>query len=198
MYLQFLLSFDYLVDLSDSLISGISIIECIKARLKLMAMREGLSESISNNNSASMVERVTIAVSAVLITEDDLNEAICLVCGSCPKIVSSDGNSKDTIHLTENLVYDFDSTEDVPSLYDFKTRLARQMLRSSFFQNEEKEKFNMVKLPIIMAPKLLKSQVNNSETMAALSQLIRKREIDILTLGKVFNRYFAKLSLSLF
>ena len=56
-------------------------IECIKARLKLMAVREGLTEDIANNNNASMIERVSIAVNALLIKAKDQDEAVCLVCG---------------------------------------------------------------------------------------------------------------------
>ena len=143
-------------------------IECIKARLKLMAVREGLTEDIANNNNASMIERVSIAVNALLIKAKDQDEAVCLVCGLCPKIVCSDGNSKDTIHITDNLVYDFESTKDIPSLEDFKIRMLKQMLRSSFFQNERKEIINMLKLPIIMAPKLLKEQVNSDSKKKTL------------------------------
>ena len=175
-------------------------IECIKARLKLLAVREGLSEDISNNNNASMIERVSIAVNAILIKGEDQDQAVCLVCGLCPKIVCSDGNSKDTIHIKDNLVYDFESNDNIPSLHEFKLKMVKQMLRSGFFQNEKKENVNMLKLPIIMAPKLLRSQVNNdikkrtlygkeisysSETLAALSRLIKTREIDIFALGKV-------------
>ena len=179
-------------------------IECIKSRPKLMAVKEGLMEEIANynNSNASMIERVSIAVNAILLIKaKDQDEAVCLVCGLCPKIVCSDGNSKDTIHITDNLIYDFESTEDIPSLEDFKIRMLKQMLRSSFFQNERKEIINMLKLPIIMAPKLLKKQVNSdskkktlygkeivysSETLAALAKLIRKREINIFALGKSY------------
>jgi hypothetical protein len=69
-------------------------IECIKSKLKLMSMREGLSEGIDNQNNASMIERAAVAINSLLINGDDLDAVVCLVCGFCPKIVSSDGNSK--------------------------------------------------------------------------------------------------------
>ena len=47
-----------------------------------------------DNNIASMVERVAIAINAVLITGNDLDNVICLFCGMAPKILLTDGNSK--------------------------------------------------------------------------------------------------------
>ena len=41
-----------------------------------------------------MIERAAIAVNALLITGDDLDNVICLFCGMAPKIVLTDGNSK--------------------------------------------------------------------------------------------------------
>ena len=184
------------------LVSGISMIECIKAKLKLLSMREGLSSGVANTNNASMIERASVAINSLLITGDDLDQVVCLICGFCPKILCSDGNSKDTISITKNLIYDFERGSEeieVPELQEFKTRLAKQMLRSSFFQHEKKEDFDMLRIPVIMPPKLLKCQVNSdakkktlfnletsydAENLAALSQLIRKKQLDILHLGK--------------
>ena len=45
------------------------------------------------------------------------------------------------------MVYDFDQadTPTVPTLADFKIRLARQMIRSAFFQDVKKEDFDMLR-----------------------------------------------------
>ena len=53
----------------------------------------------------------------------------------------------DTIAVTKNMVYDFDQadTPTVPTLADFKIRLARQMIRSAFFQDVKKEDFDMLR-----------------------------------------------------
>jgi hypothetical protein len=75
------------------LVSGISMIEVIKEKLKLLCQREGLEE-FQDNNIASMIERSSIAFNALLITGQDLDKVICLSCGMAPKIVLSDGNSK--------------------------------------------------------------------------------------------------------
>ena len=94
--------------------------------------------------------------------------------------------------------FNFDNTEEqIPDLQDYKIRLAAQMLRSSFFQNEKKEIFKMTELPNIIAPALLRSQVNNDKnkktlfgkhvtvskkSLATISRLISENKIDILNL----------------
>ena len=71
---------------------------------------------------------------------------------------------QDTVAVTNHMIYDFDDAEadvEVPDLEDFKEQLVGQMLRSAFFQNEIKEKIIMTKLPNIIAPGLVKKQVNS-------------------------------------
>jgi hypothetical protein len=41
--------------------------------------------------------------------------------------------------------YDFNGTGEIPTLQEFKIRLAKQMLRSAFYQDEEKETFDMLR-----------------------------------------------------
>ena len=43
------------------------------------------------------------------------------------------------------MCYDFQGTGEVPDLEDFKIRLAKQLMRSSFFQDEVKEDFDMLR-----------------------------------------------------
>ena len=73
-------------------------IEVIKDKIQLLCKREGLME-FQNNNIASMIERTSVALNALLITGDDLDQVVCLTCGMAPKIVLSDGNSKVAITL---------------------------------------------------------------------------------------------------
>lgn len=92
-YWQVILSYDYLLELSYLVDSGISQIQVIKDKLQLLCQREGLVE-FQDNNIASLLERSSIAINALLITGHDLNHVICLACGVCPKTALSDGNSK--------------------------------------------------------------------------------------------------------
>ena len=68
-------------------------IEIIKEKLRLLCQREGIKE-FQDNNSASVIERMSVAVNSLLITGRDLDHVVCLTCGMAPKIVLSDGNSK--------------------------------------------------------------------------------------------------------
>ena len=185
-----------MLELAYMLDSGVSMIEFIKEKLQLLCLREGIPE-FQDNNVASVIERASVAINALLITGKDMDNVVCVTCGMTPKIVMSDGNSKDTIQVTKHMVYNFEETSTIPSLEDFVESLAKQLLRSSYFQDEKKEKIDMTKLPVIMAPKILKSQVNsdhekktlfnkkvqfNSDTFKGLAELIRDGKIDITNL----------------
>lgn len=41
--------------------------------------------------------------------------------------------------------YNFQEVGEIPQLEDYKVRLAKQMLRSCFFQDEIKEEFDMLR-----------------------------------------------------
>ena len=101
--------------------------------------------------------------------------------------------------LTADLVNLFIGTEDpIPDLQSFNRNCAEQILRQALFQNEPLHDVNMLKLPVIMAPKLLGKQVNNDEnkktvfsdqtgqysdeTLAELTNMINSNKIDVLHL----------------
>ena len=112
------------------------------------------------------------------------------------------------------MIYNFNDVEaEVPDLETFKERLVSQMLRSSFFQNEVKEDINMLNIPNIIAPRLLRKQINTDsqkqslfhqtstygpETMTGLAKLISKKKIDILDLDSLDNNEVKQISQKLF
>ena len=102
-----------------------------------------------------------IAVISLLIPPEDMDHVTCMICGNCPKIVNSDGNAKDTIKVTENMQYDYDDDGDPPDLETFKMDLIQATLRKSFYQKEPLKNYQMLKLPLIIAPSLLQQQTNN-------------------------------------
>ena len=72
--------------------------------------------------------------------------------------------------------------------------------RQSFFQNEPLQEYNMLKLPIIIAPCLLRKQVNNDvekkslidktiiykkETFSNFHRLVQMKRINILNIHKM-------------
>jgi hypothetical protein len=64
--------------------SGISMIEVIKEKIHLLSMREGL-DFTPDNNIASMIERLSVAVNALLITGNET--AATWLLGSCPPVI---------------------------------------------------------------------------------------------------------------
>ena len=84
-----------------------------------------------------------------------------IVCGNCPKVINSDGNAKDSLTVTENMVYDYTDQSDPPDLESFKLELVQECLKRSFFQNVPMKTYQMLKLPLIIPPSLLREQLNS-------------------------------------
>ena len=59
------------------------------------------------------------------------------------------------------MVYDYRDTSDPPDLDSFKLELVQESLKRSFFQNVPRKTYQMLKLPLIVAPSLLREQTNN-------------------------------------
>ena len=68
--------------------------------------------------------------------------------------------------------YNYDDSTEIPNLEDFKEELIEEILMSVFFRKKSDHKINMLKLPIISAPSLLRKQVNND----ILKQTLMEKE----------------------
>ena len=55
----------------------------------------------------------------------------------------------------------YEDKSDIPDLESFKQELLVECLKRSFFQDVPMKTYNMLKLPLIMAPGLLREQVNS-------------------------------------
>ena len=114
--------------------------------------------------------------------------------------VTLDGNTKDSIRITENMKFDYDDKSKPPNLQEFKVILIKNLMKRAFFQNEPKLVINMLKLPIIIAPSLLGSQTNHDAekkslldqtityepaTFVKFTEMIDKGKIDILNIDKL-------------
>ena len=90
--------------------------------------------------------------------------------------------------------YNYLDTSEVPNLEDFKEELVEDIFKSVFFQHQTDRKYNMLKLPIIAAPCLIRRQVNNDvkkktlmekefkykeETLEIFMKLVEDRHIKI-------------------
>ena len=68
------------------------------------------------------------------------------------------------------MVYDYDDDAEVPELENFKQDLIEDLFLSVFFQQSSKRMYNMLKLPIIIPPALLRKQVNNEKAKKTLME----------------------------
>ena len=133
-----------------------------------------------------------------IISPEDLDSVTCMHCGICPKIVNSDGNAKDSIKIFDNMVFDYEDHSEPPNLDEFKLDLVSTSLKRSFYQNEPPKTYNMLKLPLIIAPGLLGKQINNDfqkkslldkeikykqETFIEFHRFIENRELNILSVS---------------
>ena len=72
---KFLVSFDFLEHAKTCLATGAPLVETMERHIKMLMRREGLSEDIVNTdtrNLASRLERLSVAVTAALITGEDI------------------------------------------------------------------------------------------------------------------------------
>ena len=215
-----MISVDFLLDFDNMMDSGSGLIESIKNRIMLMGQREGISvEDLKTNitNVSKDTEKMCCAVLSLLVTGVDMDAVVCLICGVCPKIINSgrkyyrifpiakmvkcnlilisDGNTKDAIRITDEMKFNYDDQSEPMDLHSFKNMLLKKLMKRAFFQNEPKLDINMLKLPLIIAPSLLGSQVNNDvekkslldktivykpEVFTKFTEIIDNGQIDIL------------------
>ena len=173
---RFLLTLDFLLDIKNTMVQGSSTIEAIKQKIRLISMCEGMPGQLETNltNHCRDIEMACVAVISLLIGPADMDSVICLVCGACPKIINSDGNAKDTLKRTKNMIFDYDDKSNIPDLENFKLDLVLECLKKSYYQNVPLKVYNMLKLPLVIAPKLLREQINtdSKESIVYLQQLI--------------------------
>ena len=94
--------------------------------------------------------------------------------------------------------YDYSDDSDPPDLETFKQELIQTSLKKSFFQNEPPKIYQMLKLPLIIAPSLLRQQTNNDikkrsllerefvftkDIMAEFAKMIDAKKVNILGIG---------------
>lgn len=191
---KFVVTIEALLDILNSLKNDGSLIATIKDKLLLLGQLEGLSDELKKDltNNSLKLEKVVIAVSSILVKGEDLDDVTCWLCGNCPKCVSTDGNTKDSIKVQSNMVFDYEDEGIIPDLNEFTDELIEEVLCSAFFQHKSEKKFNMLKLPSLIAPCLLREQINNErekktimekqyeytdETIDLFQDLVQKKEI---------------------
>ena len=94
---KFMLTIESILDLSQILQIGGGFVGAVKRKLLLLGQVEGLdAEKLEKNlnNTALDLEKIVIAVMSLILKGSDLDEVLCYLCGICPKICCTDGNTK--------------------------------------------------------------------------------------------------------
>ena len=96
-----MVTIESILDLSQILQTGGSFVEAIKKKLLLLGQVEGLDRKALEkdlNSNALKLEKAVIAVMSIMLKGADLDDVVCYICGNCPKIVCTDGNTKVTLY----------------------------------------------------------------------------------------------------
>ena len=97
---KFMISLEAILDLSQILQNGGSFVEAVKRKLLLLGQVEGLDKKMLEtdlNSNALKLEKIVIAVMSIMLKGSDFDSICCYICGNCPKICCTDGNTK--VHL---------------------------------------------------------------------------------------------------
>ena len=100
---KFMLTIEAILDLGQILSTGGGFVETVKQKLLLLGHLEGLDTvnlEKNLNNNALALEKMVIATLSIMLKGSDLDSVVCFICGNCPKIVCTDGNTK--VHITVN------------------------------------------------------------------------------------------------
>jgi hypothetical protein len=124
-------------------------------------------------------------------------------------IFASDGNTKDSIRVNRNMVYNYETMNPVPDLNTFRTELVTELLMSVFFQHRSEREIDMLRLPLIMAPEITGKMVNNEAskktimekdfsydktTLEKFQALIDNREVNIKSVGDLGSKQLKQIS----
>ena len=78
------------------------------------------------------------------------------------------------IKVTRNMVYNYEDHSEIPDLDTFTDELIEDILCSAFFQHKSDKKYDMLKLPVLMAPCLFRQKVNSEH----LKKTIMEKEFE--------------------
>ena len=110
----------------------------------------------------------------------------------------SDGNTKDTIRISRNMTYNYDTQQPIPDLQDFLDDLVVEVLITVFFQQSSEKEIDMLRLPLIMAKCVRGNMVNydvrkktimeksfkyNEETLIRFQEMLDNKEVSIKSIS---------------
>ena len=193
-----IVSWSYMVEARNQAKNGSKLFSFFKSSLKRLCLENKnlapLVSKVDFHNMAVGLAKVAIAYNCVTLLQpledlDSLSAVLCLYCGVAPLTLMSDGNAKNSILLRggcDNLEFNQDDEESIPSLDSFVMKCANSVAGTALFQHYPKEKINVFKIPLIMGNRIT-GKVNNRECMkkSVFQEDIDFSQIDFNKLEKV-------------
>ena len=139
-----------------------------------------ISKCIVSYNSATLIKSETDC--------DALSQMLCIHCGLCPTILSSDGNAKNSIFLksgSENIVFEENDKSDIMNLQDFLKLCIVNVAGTSIFQHYPKQSINVYKLPPVLS-KVISNQIRNRESLKK-SAFLQNFDLGLVDFNAVLN-----------
>ena len=170
---KFLLTIEVILDTLNILKNNGSLIQSLEDKLKLLGKLDGIDLDVIERdltNNSVKIEKLVIGIGSLLVTPCDHDDVTCLLCGNCPKIVCTDGNTKDSIRVTHKMEYNYDDESEIPNLDKFKDDLIEDVLSTALFQHKTDKKYNMLQIPMLIPNCLLSKQINNEKTKRTIME----------------------------
>ena len=99
---KLMVSLETILDLNQVNQIGGGFVGAIKKKIALLGQLEGIHKETLEadlNSIALKLEKTVIGVMSLLVKGSDLDSVLCYICGICPKLVCTDGNTKVFIYF---------------------------------------------------------------------------------------------------
>ena len=94
---KIMVSIETILDLNHVMQIGGGFIEAVKNKIMLLGKLDGIPEEELKSDAVHLalkMEKISIGVLSSIVKGSDLDNVLCFICGNCPKIVCTDGNTK--------------------------------------------------------------------------------------------------------
>ena len=94
---KIMISIESILDHNQVMQSGAGFIEAIKKKIFLLGKLEGIATEELESDAVHLalkMEKIVVGVLSIMVKGSDLDDVLCYICGNCPKIVCTDGNTK--------------------------------------------------------------------------------------------------------
>ena len=94
---KIMVAIETILDYNHIMQTGGGFIEAIKKKIGLLGQLEGIPNDVLKPDAVHLalkMDKMVIAVLSIIVKGSDFDDVLCYICGNCPKIVCTDGNTK--------------------------------------------------------------------------------------------------------